>query len=166
MKYTDIFCNSQKWKYEILIIFVNLQMNFIIGTIFEQVSKKSVFSKFWRQIIVQFAFLWKIFDICEVWENVSLAQAKQRYLEPVCCCSFSLKQIEIHSRTMDLKFSKLDFVEISSYEYDAYMSWNMAEYVKLYQTKIWECRATLELSNGVFGFLVRRLLRFKSLSES
>ena len=74
--------------------------------------------------------------------------------------------MEIDSMTMELDFSNMDYVEISSYEYDAYISWNMAEYIKWYQTKIWTDKATLGLFNGAFGFLVRRLVRSKSLSES
>ena len=166
MKYTDMFCNSQKWKYEIFIIFVNLQMNPINGSIFEQVSKKSVYPKFWRQIIVHFCVHVNDIRYLSSLRNVSLVEAKQRHSPPVCCCSVSLKQMEIHSMTMELEFSNLYFVEISLYEYDAYMSWNMAEYIKWYQTKIWADRATLDLSNGVLRSFMRHIVCSKCLSES
>ena len=107
----------------------------------------------WHSIFVKF-------------EKMSLLWKLSKSTHHQCCCSLSLKQMEIHSMTMELEFSNLDFVEISSYEYDAYISWNMAEYIKWYQTKIWADRATLGLSNGIFGFLVRRLVHSKSLSES
>ena len=171
MKYTEIFCISQEWKSKIFIIFVNLQTNLINRTIFQQVSKKSVFSKFWRQIIVHFRvyvkyvlFLWSLRNC--VFRG---SCCKQRFLPPMSCCYLSLTQIQIYSMTMELDFSigiLWKVLHIYIYEYDACISWNMVEYIKWYQTKIWADGATLGLSNSVFGFVVRRLVRTKSLSES
>ena len=158
MKKTYILCVWRKSKYQILIIFVNLPMNQIIGAIFWARVEKICFPKIWRQIIVHFCVYWKLNqNLLSSQTMHALWKFSKRNLIPIRFYLSSSKEINFDWLTMELEFSNLNFAEISTFEYDAYMSWNIAEYEKWYQTKIWADRATLGLSNGSYS---------KSLSES
>ena len=116
MKKTDILCVWRKSKYEILIIFVKLPMNQIIGAIFWARVEKICFPKIWRQIIVHFCVYWKLNqNLLSSQTMHALWKFSKRNLIPIRIYLSSSKEINLDWLTMEPKFSIWNSMEISTF---------------------------------------------------